>query len=192
MINSKRMQGLYQSSIPISNDNFQRILLFYLFECPVKTFNRVKKEKENPVDSSEQPHPKYNYHFKRVSYRGLSFADRGISGGKLNSFRAAMKRVADTNIILRAVDEITDIDSNHEYIIIKRNVGNVSDTEGFFYCIRNAFAHGSFEVSESRVYYFDNYVGDMLKGKAKIREKTLLAWIDLFNSDVEQLKSAGK
>ena len=146
-------------------------------------------------DPEGQPHPKYNYHFKRVSCRGQSFEDRGITGATLNSFRAAMKRVADTDIILKAVTDMSDLVSyepDSEYLIIRKNENNVSNTEGLFYCIRNAFAHGSFDITESKVYVFENWKNGNLNGTAKIREKTLLSWIDLFFLDIEEIKKAGK
>ncbi len=186
---------MHKSDIPFNSKNFQAIITFYLFECPVRTYNRVNKSKENIEDTEGQPHPKYNYHFKRVSCRGQSFEDRGITGATLNSFRAAMKRVADTDIILKAVTDMSDLVSyepDSEYLIIRKNENNVSNTEGLFYCIRNAFAHGSFDITESKVYIFENWKNGKLNGTAKIREKTLLSWIDLFFLDIEDIKKAGK
>lgn len=183
------------NNIPFNRIEFQRILIFYLFECPVRTFHRVKKSKEIDIDVSNQPHPKYNYHFIRVSCRGKSFEDKGITGPALNSFRAAMKRVADTDILLKAVSDLSEIksyESNAEYLLIRKNDNNVSYTEGFFYCIRNAFAHGSFKITESRDYYFENWNNGNLNGTARIKEKTLLSWIELFYLDLEEIKKAGK
>lgn len=70
-----------------------------------------------------------------------------------------MKRVADTDIVLKAVSDSSVIESyvsDEEYLLIRKNDNNVSNTEGLFYCIRNAFAHGSFKITESREYYFEN------------------------------------
>ena len=180
------------SKIPFNSKNFQKILQFYLFECPVETYRHVKKEKEDISERENQINPRYNYHFYRVSHSGVSFADKGLVGSKLNSFRAAMKRVAETNILLLAVNEIPKIDYGQEYIVIKKNHDHVSDTNGLFYCIRNAFAHGNFEVTESKEYYFENRDNDKLKGVAKLKEKTLLSWIDLFNLDIDEIKKARK
>ena len=180
---------MYNSTIPINSRNFQKIVCFYLFECPVRTFTK-KIQNDAAIESA---HSKYDYQFHRVSNRGQSFADRGIQGAKLNSFRAAMKRVAAAEIQLLAVSEIPEvIDDTCEYLIIKANPNNVSNTEGFFYCIRNAFAHGSFNVTESKEYIFENICGDKVRGIGKLKEKTLLAWIELFYSSLEQIKNAGK
>lgn len=183
---------MFNSKIPLNSKNFQRIIQFFLFECPVETYKRIDKEKETDAERENQIHPHYNYHFHRVSHRGFSFADKELTGAKLNSFRAAMKRVAETDITLLAVDEINEIDLKSEFVIIKKNPGNVSDTEGLFYCIRNALAHGSFEVLNNKYYYFENRSGDKLKGIARLKEKTLLSWIGLFNMPIDEIKKAGK
>lgn len=183
---------MYDSEIPLNSRNFQRVIHFYLFECPVRTFNRKKKSKEGIIESEVQTHPKYNYHFSRVSNRGVTFANRGLDGAKLNSFRAAMKRVAETDIILLPVSEIPTIDTKQEYLFILKNPENVSVTEGYFYCIRNALAHGSFDVTDSKDYIFVNDDKGKLKGMGRVKEKTLLSWIDLFNMDIEDIKKAGK
>lgn len=45
---------------------------------------------------------------------------------------------------------------------------------------------------QSKVYVFENWKNGNLNGTAKIREKTLLSWIDLFFLDIEDIKKAGK
>lgn len=178
--------------IPISSKNFQRIIQFYLFETPVRTFKKTTKTE--PGATTDQPHPKYNYEFKKVSKRGITFADRSLDGPKLNSLRAAMVRVTGVKLI-NVEDDVSgkaeEMGSTAEYIIIKRNDNNVSITEGYFYCIRNAFAHGDFNV-EDRVYTLKNEVGGKVKGMARLKESSLLAWIDLIAMDIEEIKKAGK
>ena len=178
--------------IPLSNKSFQRIIEFYLFETPVRTYQKTKKTE--PGSTIDQPHPKYNYEFKRVSKRGVTFADRSLDGFKLNSLRAAMIRVTGVKLI-NVEDNVSgkaeEMEASAEYIIIKRNDNNVSITEGYFYCIRNAFAHGDFDV-EGKVYTLKNEVGGKIKGMARLKESSLLAWIDLVNMDIEEIKKAGK
>ena len=185
---------MHNTIIPFNNPDFQRILKFYLFECPARSYDRIGKEKDTLKTVESQIDPKYNYHFHRVSKRGVSFYDKGIYAGRLNSFRAAMKRVAATNIVLDSVDSLDDYDEldKNEYLIIKRNYQNISDTEGYFYCIRNAFAHGNFDVSKQGYYIFENSNRGKLKGIGRLSKRTLLAWIDLFNMDIDDIKNAGK
>lgn len=79
----------------------------------------------------------------------------------------------------------------NDYIVIWKNEGNVSVTEGYFYCIRNAFAHGDFDVS-NKIYTFRNENGNKVKGLAKIKESSLLSWIELVNMDIDDIKRAGR
>lgn len=181
--------------IPITSKNFQRIIQFYLFESPVMTHQR--KTKEVLGRTPNQPHPKFDYGFRRVSKRGVTFADRNLDGAKLNSLRAAMMRV--TDVKLMAVDDgvarRAEAMGGAEYVVIRRNDYNVSVTGGFFYCIRNAFAHGDFDVvgkPGNRVYLLRNEAFGKLKGLARLKESSLLAWIDLVNMDIEDIKKAGR
>ena len=180
------------NQIPMSNKGFQAIIKFYLFESPVQTFNREKKTEK--VITPDQPHPKYNYKFKRVSKRGVTFKDRGIVGAKLNSFRAAMARVAPVTLIpveANVIEKEKELSNSSEYIIIRKNDNNVSITEGYFYMIRNSFAHGDFVVY-NKVYKLKNESNGVVKGVARLKESSLLAWINLFNLSIEDIKKAGK
>ncbi len=182
----------YNNPIPISKKNFQKIIQFYLFESPVRTFQ--KKKKDVYGSTPDQPHPKYNYTFQKVSKRGMTFAERNLDGARLNSLRAAMFRT--TDVKLAVVDEkelehkADDFAVNDEYIIILRNSDRISVTEGIFYCIRNAFAHGDFNVV-GNMYYFKNEHNNKIKGLARISERNLLMWIELVNMNIDDIKKAG-
>ena len=152
-------------------------------------YTRVKKSKEERENSDSLGSPKYDYYFSKVSKQGITFEDRGLDGPRLNSFRSAMKKVAATDIILQAVDSVAQPDTKNEYIVIKRNDGKVSVTEGYFYCIRNALAHGRFYIDENKTYWIENYCGKSLRGVGKVKEETLLAWIELFNLDYEIIRT---
>jgi len=172
--------------------NFYRIIQFYLFECPVRTRHPIPKKDRDPNDSQA----KYKYSFKAVSKRGITFEDRGLDGARLNSLRYAMMRMTNVELIaLKATDDIENAvskqDIQSEYVIIKRNEQSVSITEGFFYCIRNALAHGGFDT-DGEVYYLRNEAKGEVKGVARIKESSLLAWIDLVNMDLKEIKQAGK
>ena len=179
--------------IPIASKNFQKIIQFYIFETPVRTYDKKKKDVFGAT--VDQPDPKYNYEFKKVSKRGITFAERHLDGAKLNSLRAAMQRV--TGVKLIAVESNEDVLSrvetinSPEYIIIKKNDQNHSITEGYFYCIRNAFAHGDFDV-DGRIYTLKNEKGNKVKGVARIKESSLLKWIELVGMDIADIKKAGK
>ncbi len=181
--------------IPFSSKNFQRIIQFYLFESPTRTYDRVKKAVIGATP--DQPHPKYDYNFKNVSKRGITFADRGLDGPNLNSLRAAMKRVTKVSlIVVSSEDELLEkansMSPNEEYLIITHKENSkVSITEGYFYCIRNSFAHGDFDV-ERKIYILKNEDHNKIKGLARIKESSLLAWIELVNMDIDDIKKAGR
>lgn len=179
------------NEIPISDKAFQNIIKFYLLECPVRLRKPMPKELRDPDD----PQAKYKFIYKKVSKRGVSFEERGLDGAALNSLRAAMKRV--TGVTLKAVDDeeslLSTVDSleSNEYIVIKRNEKSCSITEGYFYCIRNAFAHGDFDIAGEE-YVLKNEDKGCIKGLARLKEKTLLTWIELVALSAEDIKRAGR
>ena len=181
----------YMNEIPLDSQSFQKIIKFYLFECPVRLRKPIPKKDRNLDD----PQSKYKYLFKKVSKRGVTFDERGLDGASLNTLRAAMKRV--TGVILKAVDDTESVSTavanmeGSEYIVIKRNESSCSITEGYFYCIRNALAHGDFNIVE-KVYFLKNEDKGSIKGLARLTEKSLLAWIDLVELNVEEIRSAGR
>ncbi len=180
------------NKIPFDNINFQTILRFYLFECPVTTESVKKKKKIK----------------KHVSARGIPLERQGWSGNALNTLLAAMKRNASSNlkymvvepsssvgIIVRNEEAIsTQSDPNFELIAFKEN-STLGKTKSIFYMIRNAFAHGSFSVvgtSNGTIYYFQSEKDGEIKSQIRLKEKTLLAWIKLVNTPVSDLKKERK
>lgn len=170
---------------------FQKIIQFYLLESPVRTRVSIPNAEKDPND----PQAKYKCNFKNVSKRGITFEERGLDGAKLNSLRSAMMRITKVKLfVVESADKVSEIaneNNDSEFIVIKKNEGNFSVTEGYFYCIRNAFAHGGFDV-DGTIYYLRNEVRGEIRGLARIKEKSLLAWIDLVNMDLEEIKKAGK
>lgn len=119
----------FTSQIPYKKNNFQKIIEFYLFECPVRTYKKTKIKNTN--ETKKRVKPKYKYEYVQVSQRGLSFQERGLSGPVLNSLRAAMKRAV-PGIILSSVNVDPVIPDLDEYIIIRENKDKITITEGFF------------------------------------------------------------
>lgn len=179
--------------IPIQNKNFQQIIQNYLFECPVCTYNTSKDVNGKRIEKGDKA---YNYALKRVSRRGKSFQDRGLGGSGLVSLLAAMKRTTPEVRIctISGDDEITTPEVR-EYITTRKD-NKVGTVAGYYYLIRNSFAHGCFEVSKigrETFYSFENYTqSGKLKGKARLSERSLLKWIELINMSVDELRSVGK
>ena len=145
--------------IPLNNKNFQKIIKFYLFECPVRTVARI--DKKQPKGG------KRHREYKKVSKMGKTFKERGLDGPNLNTLRAAMKKVTKDLALVAIKDFIaeSDIPCNNEYVVIRKNDESVSITEGYFYCIRNALAHGDFEI-QGKYYFLKNAQGGKIKGVA--------------------------
>lgn len=166
---------------------FKKIVEFYLFECPVRTYRNHKRKGE--IITAKQKDPRFVYDFHKVSHCGITFEERGLDGYGLNTLRAAMKRSC-PGIILKSVENKNEIvaPESDEYLIIHKNYQNHSITEGFFYCIRNAFAHGSFKQDRNYLILENNIDGN-IKGIGKLKYSTLLKWIDLSNMSLEELKA---
>ncbi len=168
--------------IPIKDVNFQKIICFYLFECPARSVRREEKKAGEGI-TKEHPHPKYRFKYNRVSQLGLTFEDRGIVGAKLNTLRAALLKTAGKDFVL-CVGANKDIPKSKEYIWLK---DTEFITEGIFRFIRNSFAHGEFDI-KNKIYRLVNHSGTDLKGQAVISERTLLEWIKVVNMSIEDMR----
>lgn len=162
---SRKYKKSFDNKIVLDNKNFQKILNFYLFECP--------------VDNS--------------SYRGLKFRDYGwrkspaFSKLKNKMLKAWVAGNLKKNYYPCKKDElkkkfelVNDILPCEEYcVFLKYDESTVM--QSLYSAIRNAFAHGSFRVSKynkKRMYYFQNYKG-YKKAEIILSEETLVAWIKI-------------
>ena len=148
--------------IPLSRKNFQKILRFYLFECPVQYNNG-----------------------SMVSNAGVSFKKRKLDGRRLNTLIAAMRRSSNISINVVKGEPIAP-EGKLEYLIVRERY-DMSTVNAYYYAIRNALAHGSF-LYEKNMYSFVNCHKGRIQAVGKIKESTLLGWIDLCNMSVENLK----
>lgn len=150
-----------------SNLNFIKILDFYLFNCPVSN----------------------------VSYRGKCFKEYGFEGKKAFSFLKSelLKNASDSlkdryNACKKEELEdwfqaVSTISPPNEYCIFLANEERrVMDS--LFKSIRNAFAHGSYNVKSYngvKIYFLMNYKG-YKKAQIVLQESTLLAWMKVIKS----------
>lgn len=172
--------------IPLESKNFQRILDFYLFQCPCE----IKKGKKD------------NETYSRVSVRGNTLRQRGWIRGHLKTLLAAMKDTTSKQLTFCHFSTQSDIlfefksiernsklsDPNFEVIVITER-SDMSLTSSIFYYIRNAFAHGSFIV-DGDVYNFESSKDGTIKAVIRLRETTLLKWIHDVSLSPEKLKKA--
>lgn len=158
----------YKSKLNYSSNNFISIIDFYLFNCPVKFKNG-----------------------NCVSLRADTFEKLGITGKKLtvlyNNIKQTMPK--DRIIKIEAQDDLLDTykkfenqfnDPNFEIVIFRYNT-NLGVTKSLFYTIRNSLAHGSFQI-KNNVYYFEDRNKNNFKSIIRLKENTLLQWIDLVHN----------
>ena len=166
--NKKTKKKEYSSAI-VFDDNFQRIVQFYLFE--------------SPIDG--------------VSHRGKIFKDYGWSGSsRFKMLERLLKSASGMDDaqwnILESSSEVKrrsdGVTYDHQFIYSDRSKGKVPT---FIYSIRNAFAHGSFDLLEidgCRHYLIENEYGNNLRSKMMLSEHTLIEWIKIIKTKPEYFK----
>jgi hypothetical protein len=145
------------------NKNFQQIITFYLFECPVDN----------------------------KSCRGKSFDFYGISGvqgfAKLKKLLLSASNTLKNNYYPCKSSELVDVFNKYDYIekgteyciFLKTDEKNI--IQSLFAAIRNALAHGSFrcqKLNKEKYYYFENW-HNYKKAEGLLKEETLIKWIEI-------------
>lgn len=130
--------------------------------------------------------------YEYVSVRDCSFRSRNITHGVFVTINSQIKKIVSGNYyslnpnevsVESQVEQIENDNENAELIVIKSR-DDMSDTEAVFYCIRNAFAHGAFEIKGSgakQLFLFESRRGDVLQGR-----------IRLLKSNVDRILSISK
>lgn len=173
-----------KGEIPYSDPKFQKIVNTFVFYCPAATVTSKKKEKNKKWDN--------------VSARDCSFRSRGITGTLLSTITAHIKRILKNELYKKIgndekVDIIFESDSSSEKIVFKAN-SQMSDSEVVYYYIRNAFAHGSFEVIDNgeRFYKLESKKRDNIKAQMILKESTLMKLGDLSLYSKKQIEALQK
>ena len=86
----------------------------------------------------------------------------------------------------------SSIQRNKQFLFSDISRGRV---QTFIYSIRNAFAHGSFDIivhNDEKYYYFENdYCGNM-RSRLLLSEQTLLRWYEIIRTRPEFLTKKSK
>lgn len=172
-MNGKPSMGYYSrfdTPYNLSNRNLQRILDFYLMNCPV------------PGRSA----------------RGKTFREYGFVGtSSFSKLKRALLNASNGNLrknyhpakkedLERRYTEVNTVSPPNEYCVF---LVSESVMESLFAAIRNAFAHGSFNVktySGTRIYFLVNYK-KYKKAQIVLQETTLLRWIDIIEAGSSSL-----
>lgn len=177
-----------QTVIPYNDPNFQKIIEFYLFQCPCEIEKKKNKKKE----------------FIRVSNRGITLRKQGWTNGYLNTLVASMKHTTsefleyhhlktdkDVDSEARRIENNSSLSDIHFEMIIMTERSDMNKTSAIFYYIRNALAHGSFSTifdNGRTVYYFESKKVNTVRARIRLREETLLKWIKDFSLSPKKLK----
>lgn len=154
----------YTGKINLKNKNFQNILNFYLFHCPTPG-------KSVRAKTFEQLGWKGSHQFAQLRRSLLKVATKNLKNNyhpcKKDELGVEYKKVSNT-----APPE--------EYcIFLKHDKDTVM--QSLFSAIRNALAHGSFNIKSCkkvRVYSFVNF-DEYKKAEIVLNENTLLEWIKI-------------
>lgn len=132
-----------------------------------------------------------------TSQKAVTFERLGITGARYKTLQAGMRKssgfpavdghdwiAATSNSIggeLEKLDRLESYDCSFEFAIhtVKDGFGK---TQALFYFIRNALAHGGFDIvkfKREKYYALENRRGTDLKGRAILKESTLLDWARL-------------
>ncbi len=179
--------------IPLENGNFQKIIDFYLFNCPSEIKN--VNEKKGTVT------------YEKVSQKAVTLREKEWKDGGIQSLLAAMKKTNSKHLcyenckkgqVLEKQNMLeNEKDKNDSFfeMIVFQTRGDMNDTSSIYYYIRNALAHGSFSVVEHNnktTYFFESAKNDTITARIRLREETLLNWIVLFNSTADDLRKSNK
>lgn len=172
MNTSKKYYKSFDKSYPISDKKFQKILSFYLFECPTPGTSRRAKDFEQLGWSGKAS-------FASLKKNMLANASESLT----KNYHPCKKEELESKFKL--VSEVKPVD---EFcVFLKHDEKTVM--QSLFSAIRNSFAHGSFAIQnfknekkeKVRVYFFSNFDG-YLKAEIILQEKTLLNWIEIIKS----------
>lgn len=176
----------------LKDENFQRILDFFLFHCPSE-IEKVNKKKGTKT-------------YSKVSKRAETLRTKGWTGGYLNTLLASMKHTSSGQLEyytfnaaveiekeVKALEKDTSMRDKHFEMIVFMERSDMSKTSAIFYYIKNAFAHGSFSIINTngkKVYYLESDKDGIVKAQIRLREETLLNWIKTFRLSPAALKKA--
>lgn len=193
---------LWWSVSKIPYNTLDNIAYDFIFLCPSST---IKKEKDG-INSKGKPAYKKTY--VPVSARNCSFKERGITGSLLLTILAQIRYPLIKNGTYEALENSKSVeqtvqsilsnkalkDPNFDIVVFHKR-SDMPETEAFFYYIRNAFAHGSFQVKSSdlgNVYLLESKKNNKITAQMRIKEKTLKCYLQLLEKTPSQIKNIRK
>ena len=171
------------TDIPFKNENFQKILTFYLFNSPCEISKGTKENKT----------------YIPVSKVDKTFSKQGWTDKNLNTLIEKMKNMSNhleyypisSNQSINTIEKNIGLSDPNFEMIIMHTRNDMSKACAIFYYIRNGFAHGLFDV-KNNIYCFESSKNGVTKAKVRLKEETLLKWIDCFYELPKKRKSYDK
>ena len=173
----------------IPNDlAFLKIVSALVINCP------SCEEKQVPNGINANGKKKHKTVYNPVSVRNSTFRSRGICGKMFVTILAQIRKPLMSNgtyALLNSGEDvktkvnsiITSVSLNDPYydLIVYQKKAEMTDLETLYYYIRNAFAHGAFEVintKEGRVYKLESAKNGTVKAQMRLKESTLKSYIN--------------
>ena len=171
------------TDIPFKNENFEKILTFYLFNSPCEISKGTKENKT----------------YIPVSKVDKTFSKQGWTDKNLNTLIAKMKNMSNhleyypisSNQSINTIEKNIGLSDPNFEMIIMHTRNDMSKACAIFYYIRNVFAHGLFDA-KNNIYCFESSKNGVTKAKVRLKEETLLKWIDCFYELPKKRKSYDK
>ena len=176
------------NNIPIDKENFNRIIMGFVFECP----SSIKK----------------NDCFFPISDRRCSFRQNGIEKSLLNTiFSQIRKHIGKSKLFpIEKADDFDRIFNNTINglsfqdplfeVLFYRKRSDMSDTEAIYYYIRNAFAHGAFECVKygncELIYLLESGKNNRINARIRLKEQTLLKLLEIKEMSSREIKNMQK
>jgi len=187
------------SCIPDNDESFSKLIKYFVIECPVCREKKIKDVK------TADGKTKYIVTKNPISARNSTFRSRNVSGNLLTTLMAQIRRplaakssyalLKNKELVENKVNEIiahsNQRDENFELVVFQ-NRTDMSDVEAFYYYIRNAFAHGSFEILLSRsgrIYKLESSKDGEIKAQMRLKESSLMKYVDYSKYDVKTIKT---
>ena len=188
-----------KAKIPIESEEFGKIVQNLVFECPSSNRHEVSDGKRPDGKKSR------SRFYQPVSARNASFRARGISGDLLLTILGEIKRPLkwqDRYIKVEDGQTVEEVaasavkrlgsDAMKRDLLVFAPRSDMPDTEAIFYYIRNAFAHGSFEVQDvdcRRMYLLESDKKGKPLAMMRLSEQMLLHYAQLAHLSVKEIKN---
>lgn len=186
-----------QSKITFENNYLAKIINYLVFECPSSIKQEVKTKK-----SASFQQPSYTHY--GVSARNVSFKNREITGHLLVTLNSQIRKKFNNGryFVLKSPELVEEVvesiinhsslkDKNFEFLVFKKRT-DMSDTEAIYYYVRNAFAHGSFELIDSKgilIYKLESRNNKEIKAQMRLKESTLISMIKFAKYTPEEIRN---